>query len=65
MEISTELANVIKEQCIGETAGHMANIPNNPILYSIFYAISGKTKLTINDFAEILIKTGERLKEQK
>lgn len=65
MEISSELANVIKEQCIGVTSGHMAHIPNNPILYSIFYAISGKSNLSTNDFAEILIKTGERLKEQK
>lgn len=31
-------AEIIKEQMIGETAGHMASIPNNPILFSIFNA---------------------------
>lgn len=30
------LALVIKEQLIGEYAGHMASIPHNPVLHSIF-----------------------------
>ena len=27
---------IIKEQIIGETNGHMGSMPNSPILYSIF-----------------------------
>lgn len=29
-------AEIIKEQLIGETSGHMANIPNSPLFYSLF-----------------------------
>jgi hypothetical protein len=29
-------AEIIKNQMIGQTAGHMASIPNNPILFSMF-----------------------------
>jgi len=29
-------AEIIKDQMIGQTAGHMAHIPNSPIIFSIF-----------------------------
>lgn len=29
-------AEIIKEQLIGETFGHMATIPNNPLFYTLF-----------------------------
>ena len=29
-------AEIIKEQLVGESSGHMANIPNNPLFYSMF-----------------------------
>lgn len=29
-------AIIIKEQMIGETSGHMAFIPNSPVLFSIY-----------------------------
>ena len=29
-------AEIIKEQLVGETSGHMDNIPNNPLFYSLF-----------------------------
>ena len=29
-------AEIIKNQMIGETAGHMASIPNSPVVFSMF-----------------------------
>lgn len=29
-------AEIIKNQMIGQTAGHMANIPNSPVVFSMF-----------------------------
>lgn len=57
-----KLANVFYEMCLGITSGHMANIPNNPILFSIFSAISengyqmGKVEFakTLREFADAL-----------
>ena len=35
MDINNEMAELFYEQCCGESAGHMAMIPNSPILKSI------------------------------
>lgn len=29
-------AEIIKAQMIGQTSGHMANIPNSPVIFSMF-----------------------------
>lgn len=29
-------AEIIKNQMIGQTAGHMSNIPNSPVVFSMF-----------------------------
>ena len=29
-------AEIIKNQMIGQTGGHMANIPNSPVVFSMF-----------------------------
>jgi hypothetical protein len=33
-----ELARLFENQCIGSYSGHMASIPNNPVIWSIFMA---------------------------
>ena len=35
-------AKIIKEQIMGQYAGHMANIPHNPVLHSMFTVLIGK-----------------------
>ena len=36
--VSKELAELFFQQCCGSYSGHMAMIPNNPVLHSIFIA---------------------------
>lgn len=63
MEVSKEMARLFKDQCIGSHNGHMSTIPNNPLLYSIFYAISGQG-MELN-FADALIAIGNQLKKEQ
>jgi len=42
--ISKLLAKFFYEQCAGTTAGHMANIPNNPVLFSLIQGFSSGHK---------------------
>lgn len=37
-EVSVGVANFFMEQCIGEHNGHMAAIPNNPVLMGLLNA---------------------------
>ena len=62
MKISIEIARLFKDQCIGSYSGHMASIPNNPVLQSIFIAISGDTYKASDEFADTIILIGEALK---
>ena len=54
MEASIEFARLFKDQCVGEHNGSMAAMPNNPLFYSIFFAMTGKYKLSDLEFAEAL-----------
>lgn len=38
--MNKKLAKVFYEMCAGSHSGHMANIPNNPVIYSILRAMS-------------------------
>jgi len=40
MSTHRDLARIFYEQCAGTTPGHMANVPNNPILFSILSAVT-------------------------
>lgn len=47
MERKTAL--MIKEQIMGTTTGHMANVPNSPILWSIFTTLIGDDYDPVHD----------------
>ncbi len=38
MNVSIETAKFFRDQCTGDYMGHMANIPHNPVLHSLFVA---------------------------
>ena len=61
------LAKIIMEQCIGSYSGHMASIPNNPIIYSMFRAVMTEhnTRNDEKDFAIALRKIADALEDKK
>jgi len=40
-EMNRTVAEIFYQQCAGTTSGHMANVPNNPVLYSLLSAYLG------------------------
>jgi len=58
-------AEIIKNQMIGQTDGHMAAIPNNPILFSIFEVYKGDI-LATRDFVfkEFISELNEALNKK-
>ncbi len=58
MDVNYEMADLFYEQCVGETNGHMAAIPNSPILWSIAVVNNCKTK---EAFAEFLREVANNL----
>lgn len=58
VEVNKAIANLFFDQCYGTYSGHMANVPNNPVLMSICSA-SGVTGQ--NTFKEFLLKVAEEL----
>jgi hypothetical protein len=63
MEVSIEMARLFKDQCVGSYSGHMSMISNNPIMQSIFMSILPRNNHSTEEFAEILIAIGNKLKE--
>ena len=57
-------AEIIKNQMIGETSGHMANIPNNPILFSLYKVYFEQSKNSNYNiaFVEFIEELGKALK---
>jgi len=54
-------AEIIKEAMIGETNGHMAAVPNSPIIFSMFRVYSveqsqtkGKDELFVNMLEDMI-----------
>ena len=60
IEVSKPMAIFFKELCIGETSGHMAMIANNPTIHAFCSSHGVRNSL---EFAELLAKISERLKE--
>lgn len=57
-EVSKSMAKFFMDQCMGETDGHMAAIPNNPVLFGICMAHEvGNTA----KFAEFLRDVADKL----
>lgn len=57
------------EQCAGSTSGHMAMIPNNPVLFGLIKSMSGTNDnnyaCTQTEFAAILRELAEDLDPKK
>jgi hypothetical protein len=58
IKVSEPVATFFMDQCIGETSGHMAMIPNNPVLDGLITAHGVKNK---KDFAAFLIDVSNQL----
>lgn len=58
IKVNESIATLFYEQCMGRYSGHMANIPNNPILDSICKASGVVNK---RDFKQFLIELSENL----
>ncbi|WP_299076604.1 hypothetical protein [uncultured Paraglaciecola sp.] len=52
------LANYFYEQCTGGYDGHMATVPNNPVIYGLMFACGATSK---KDFAEQLRQFADAL----
>lgn len=48
--VSHSMAKLFYDQCFGTTDGHMAAIPNNPVLNSIVVASGVRTQEQFADF---------------
>ena len=58
LSVSEPMAELFMEQCVGETSGHMAMIPNNPTLYGLCKAHRIENKA---DFALFLRQVADKL----
>ncbi len=59
------MAEFFYEQCAGSTSGHMAMLPNNPVVYGLIKAHTGTRDnchaATKTDFAVLLRKMADEL----
>ena len=67
MIVSKSMAKLFYEQCAGTYSGHMADIPNNPMLFGICAAHSETQvsyhSMTRSEFVEFLQETVKQLEE--
>lgn len=63
MKVSKEMADLFYDQCVGSTDGHMAAIPNSPVLWSI--AVANNAHGTKEQFADFLYGIADRLSDEK
>ncbi len=56
--VSESVAKYFYEQCAGSFTGHMANVPNNPVLHGLLHAHSVSSK---QDFSRFLHQVAEKL----
>ena len=62
MEVSKEMANLFFDQCVGSTDGHMAAIPNSPVLWSI--AVANNAHGSKKQFSEFLMGVAKQLHDK-
>ena len=62
IKVSEPVAEYFMDQCIGETSGHMAMIPNNPVLAGLCKAHRVESK---DDFAKFLIDMAAQLTKEQ
>ena len=58
MSVSKNVSDIFYEQMCGSTSGHMAHVPNNPVLFSMMKVFSGSSDnvyaASKTEFAELL-----------
>jgi len=63
VNVSKEMAIFFKDQLVGTYSGHMAAIPNNPVLYGLMAA--HKADNSNRDFAEFLRQVADKIDPQE
>jgi len=63
MKVSKETAKFFMDQCVGTYSGHMAAIPNNPVLYGLLKC-HGIDQHSTHQMAEFLCAVAYELKEE-
>jgi hypothetical protein len=62
IKVSEPVAEYFMEQCMGEVNGHMAAIPNNPVLFGLCKAHRINSK---EHFAAFLIDVANQLTKEQ
>ena len=62
LTVSEPMAKYFYDQCSGMYNGHMAAIPNNPVLYGLMVAHGVNTK---EDFARFLRQVADQLTKKQ
>jgi len=65
MEVSLPMAKFFMDQIVGLHNGHMASIPNNPVLQSMIIAYFGTYKIDSEQFREFLNGVSEALRKEE
>jgi len=60
--VSEPVAQFFYQQCAGETNGHMASIPNNPVIYGL---IQAHKAMSPDDFARFLRQVADCLTKEQ
>lgn len=63
MDVSEETAKFFVDQCIGTHSGHMAAIPNNPVLFGLLKA-HGVESYNTDCMAKFLEKVAAHLRNE-
>lgn len=63
------IADLFYEQCAGTFSGHMANVPNNPVIFSLVWSATESTGIggraaTKEEFAVFLREIADMLDEK-
>ena len=62
IKVSEPVAEFFMDQCMGESTGQMAMVPNNPVLFGLTAAHRIKGK---EDFAKFLIDVANQLTKEQ
>ena len=62
IEVTESVANFFYQQCVKTFPGHMANVPNIPVLYSLFKSHKVDTEA---DFVRFLRRVIEQLEKEQ
>ena len=67
--MNIDIGEIFYQQVTGTTSGHMCNIPNNPLLWTLLSTVTNSTDnfntICKEDFVEFLEDVIKELKENK